>query len=1132
MRISIRSIITASLALAGSLAASSGAQTAPVRMLDDFDTVAGWTAHPSDGTELTINPDMGFRGGGMRLDFDFRGAGGYVIARRELPITFPANYEIRFRIRGPAPTNNLEIKLVDRSGDNVWWVNKRDFVFREEWTEVVLKKRHISFAWGPSGGGELKQSAAIEFAITAGSGGKGSVWIDELELVPLAPVVAYTATPRIRASSAVAGASAARVLDGSRATAWRSRPNAGPSRPGLELATLAIDFVQVREIGGLTIAWGPDDHATAYMVETSTNGTIWKPAHDVRTGNGGFDYIPMPETETRHLRLRLSRSSRGRGYEIAEIEVQPLAWSESPNAFFESIAKDAPRGSYPKYFSGVQSYWTLIGVSGDPREAMINEEGMIETGKAQFSIEPFLYSNGRLITWADARPTQSLERGDLPIPSVHWATQPVDLTITGFATGAPGASVLHARYRLENRTATRQQTTLFLAIRPFQVNPSWQFLNTTGGVASITSLRTDSGRIVVNGERVIHPVTAPSGFGATTFDQGSIVEFLRRGSVPSDSVINQPLDERDRRPTHSYSSGALAYRLDIAPGEMREVFVAVPLDEAPSPDSDTASLDSRLERLAARVEQLARTTGDTARPEFARTTPRPLATPPGPTAPSPPGLPIGLPEARARTYGQQQFEGVVREWSMQLNRVGIRLPASAERVARIIRSNLAYILINRDGPAIQPGSRSYERSWIRDGSLTSAALLRLGHAREVREFIEWYAPYQFENGKVPCCVDDHGAGPVPEHDSHGQLIYLIAEYHRFTRDTALLARMWPHVVGAVRYIDTLRAQRMTDEYRSGEKRAYYGLVPQSISHEGYSAKPMHSYWDDAFVLRGLKDATAIAEILGKRDTIAVFAAKRDEFRRNLMDSYRLAMQMHGIDYLPGSVELGDFDATSTTVAIAPGGEIRNLPQPALNRTFQKYLENFRGRRAGKIASENYTPYELRTVGTFVRLGQKSVAHELLDFFFDDVRPAAWNHWAEVVWKDPATPKFIGDMPHTWVGSDYIRSVTDMFAYEREDDDALVVGAGIAEDWVTASPGVSIRALATHYGPLTYTMSGTTSEVRVRIEPGVRVPPGGIVLQSPFARRIVSATVNGQAAVVREGGEIILRAVPVDVVIRY
>ena len=39
----------------------------------------------------------------------------------------------------------------------------------------------------------------------------------------------------------------------------------------------------------------------------------------------------------------------------------------------------------------------------------------------------------------------------------------------------------------------------------------------------------------------------------------------------------------------------------------------------------------------------------------------------------------------------------------------------------------------------------------------------------------------YDNGKVPCCVDEHGATPVPENDSHGEFIYLVAEYYRHRR---------------------------------------------------------------------------------------------------------------------------------------------------------------------------------------------------------------------------------------------------------------------------------------------------------------------------------------------------------------
>ena len=1098
------------------------AQVDQPRVLDDFSTVVGWTAHPSDGTVLTIRSDSGVRGNAMRLDFDFRGGGGYVIARKEIPISFPANYDVSFRIRGDAPRNNLEIKFVDPSGDNVWWVNRRDFAFQPRWTEVVLRKRHITFAWGPLGGGELKESAAIEFAITAGNGGSGTVWIDELRLTPRAPVVAYTGTPVVRASIESAGGAAGRALDGRQETSWRSRPEGAPPRAGTDLATLSVDFRQARELGGLTIHWGPADFATSYQVDLSNNGANWRTAYEVRNGNGGVDHIALPETETRYVRLRFVRSSRGRGYHVADVDVQPLAWSASTNEFFATIAKDSPRGDYPKYLSGVQSYWTVIGVSGDPREAMINEEGTIETGKGEFSLEPFLFADGRLITWADAAPTQSLERGDLPVPSVRWASTPVSLTVTAFANGAPGASILHARYRVENRSTTRQATTLFVALRPFQVNPSWQFLNTTGGVARVEKLRATDGGIMVNNVRTVIPVTAPTAFGAATFDQGNVVEFLRRGRLPSDSAVTD---------NFGYASGALSWALDLPPGATQDVWVAVPLnDPTPPKAADTTTTAARRLEERIRRERTARPDSIVARRPVSP--PRAQGNRGAPEQRDSSSLP---PSHRAPTqasaYGDSVLAENVRTWSAELDKVGIALPANGERITRTIRSNLAWILINRDGPSIQPGSRSYERSWIRDGSLTSAAMLRLGHAREVREFIEWYAPYQFANGKVPCCVDHRGADPVPEHDSHGQLIYLITEYHRFTRDTAFLARMWPHIARAVGYIDTLRAQRMTPEYQTGDKRAYYGLVPQSISHEGYSAKPMHSFWDDLFVLRGFKDAAESARILGKADTAAIFGRKRDEFRRNVMDAYRATMAMHHIDYLAGAVELGDFDATSTTVGIAPGGEITTLPQPALDRTFQKSLETFRGRREETVASEAYTPYELRVVGSFVRLGQKAVAHELLDFFFRDQRPPAWNHWAEVVWKDPTAPKFIGDMPHTWVGSDYIRSATDMFVYEREHDDALIVGAGILEEWVTTSPGIAVRNLATHYGPLRYTVTGSPTEARYRIDAGVRVPTGGIVVMSPFTRAPIRATVNGQPGSVRNGA-VTIRSLPAEIIFAY
>ncbi|MGH9458271.1 MAG: discoidin domain-containing protein [Thermoanaerobaculia bacterium] len=942
----------------------------------------------------------------MRLDIDFQGHGGYAIARKEVDIELPENWEFTFRIRGDMPRNNLEFKLIDPSGENVWWSNQRMFEFTDEWRLVRLKKREIGFAWGPKGGGEIERVSAIEFAISVGMGGKGTVWIDELTFREREPDRPYDLTPT--ASGSVASGDAAHVLDGDPATVWRA--------PGTN-AWIELDFLRAREFGGAAVTWS-EPHASAYVAEISDDRKDWIPMRRVEVSNGGRDYLFLPEAEARYFRLRLLESGAGSGFAIRDLEILSVEVADSKTAFFQRIAEDAPRGTFPRWLYREQSYWTVAGAPADEEEILLNEDGMIEAGGVGgFSIEPLVWlpASRELVTWADVQRVQSLAGTTLPIPSVAWSHPAFVLETTAMTGGEPGQSAARAVYRIENRAPMPLAAVLAVAIRPFQVNPPWQFLNIVGGFSEIRSIRYDGVLATVNEEVTLAPTPVASAFGATRFEAGTVIESLRRGTLPEQRSVTDPFGA---------ASGAFVWRLELAPGESRTVAIEFPLhDGAPA-----APAEAEIEKM----------------------------------------------------------------WSAMAREVGIDLPPAADEIEESLESNLAYILVNQDGPAIQPGSRSYDRSWIRDGSLTSAALLRFGRTEAVRRFIEWYAGFQREDGYVPCCVGKRGADPVPEHDSHGQLVFAIAEYVRHTNDLDFARSMWPHVAAAVDYIDELRHQRMTPEY---EDTPFWGLLPESISHEGYSAKPMHSYWDQLFALKGLKDAVRLAETLGLETERARIEAIRDEYRQDLAASIRGAMERHGIDYVPGSVELGDFDATSTTIALEPAGAREIFPPGALERTFEKYWENFVARRdSGEW--ENYTPYEHRVVGAFIRLGWIDRAHEALDWFMGHRRPAAWNHWAEVVWNDPRTPKFIGDMPHTWVGSDFMRSVVDFLAYERDEDRALVIGAGITEAW--AREGVEVRGLRTHYGPLTYTVRPEGDSIRIEIAAGTEIPPGGIVVALPFA----------------------------------
>jgi len=998
------------------------------RTLDTFDDPAQWRVIASTQVTGTIRSD----GGALCLDYDFNGVSGYVGMQRDIAIAYPDNYRFDFRLRGESPANDLQFKLIDASGDNVWWVNRPKYAFPREWAPVRYKRRHIGKAWGPDADPVLRDSAKLEFTLNNSVGGKGTVCFDDLRFTALPPDVME---PRIASASATTAArDAGKTFDGDAATVWRA--DSGAQR-------LSLDLGAPTEFGGLRIDWAEGAHPAAYAVLSSDDGRDWRTLRDVVGSDGGRDWIALPESEARHLAIQIQDAGK-RSIALAELRVEPLAFAAIPNDFVASVAKDQPRGRFPRGFNGEQAYWTILGIDGGTEQGLIGEDGAVEVAKGGFSIEPFVIVDGRSLSWADVESAQSLQDGYLPIPSVDWSHPDAQLRTTAFVdsdssgTLSPRSQIV-ARYTLRNPGATARDYTLALAVQPFQVNPPSQFLNTTGGVSRIASLAfADDGVASVDGRARVYPQRTPDAAFATPFDAGMAAAHLAAGTLPTTTAVDDPT---------GLASGALLYRWRLAPGESREVALVIPMSGTPFCEGNTCS-----------------------------------------------------PEQRQTIVAEQ--------WRSRLDGVRFVVPEEGRPLVDTLRTALAHQLISRIGPRLQPGTRSYARSWIRDGAMIAEGLLRMGREDAVREYIDWYAPYQFENGKVPCCVDDRGSDPVPENDSHGELIFAIADYARHTGDDVFLATMWPHVEGAFAYMETLRASERTEDNRALNP-AFYGMMPASISHEGYSAKPMHSYWDNFWALRGYKDAVWIAERLGKRDDAARMAAARDQFRADLDASLRAATARHGIDYLPGAAELGDFDPTSTTIALAPGGEQARLPQDLLHNTFERYWREFGQRRDGKREWKDYTPYEWRNVGAFVRLGWRDRAWDATRFFFNDRAPRGWNQWGEVVSRTPRKPFFLGDLPHAWVASDFMRSALDMFAYYREADDRLVLAAGIPARWLDGE-GIAIDGLRTPEGPFGYALRRDKKYLKLTIATGSVLPAGGAALPWPLVdARPGRVTVDGR-----------------------
>ncbi len=1002
------------------------------RVLDPFETLAPWAADASTDVSSAISAVDGHDGRAMRMTYDFNGRSGYAFAARAIDLDVPDNYEISFWLRGEMAPNTLEIKFVDASGDNVHWRQIRGFQATPTWTRYTIKKRQITRAWGPNPDHTFRGAERMEFVVTAGEGGAGWIEIDQLELRPLPPEPSVPPRPLASATSADGLNVAARAVDDDPATAWRSA--------GLGEQSLTLDLGYEREFGGVTLRWAEKAAASAYRLRASSDGETWRDLASVSDGDGGVDWLRTPEASARWLRLDLRTPQPAVGgdrpvgaYGLNSLEIEPLSFGESPTAFIRAVAEESRRGLYPRGFVGEQPYWTLVGVDGGGESGLIGEDGAIELRRGGPSIEPFVLDNGRLTTWADVNVSQSLQDGDLPIPTVTWTGDDWTLAITAFAEGTPEQAQLYGQYVLTNASNRPRTLTLALMARPLQVNGPSQFLAIPGGVGPIEQIDWNGSTLVLNDAIRISSLVAPDGVAMAPFAAGADPQSLLAAADRRRDPALRHVDS-DRS---TLMAGALLYDVTLQPGETR-----------------TFGLVARLAGLTPDLAPVA---------DVAQT----------------------LDAARSR---------VAAGWREKLDRFDLTLPDSQQQIEDVMRASLAHMLMSRQGPILQPGTRSYNRSWIRDGAMMAEGLNRLGHADLSADYLRWYAPFVFDNGKVPCCVDFRGADPVPENDSHGEFVFLAAETWRYTGDEALLREVWPQVQAAIGYMDALRASTRTPAFQAADQRHLYGLLPPSISHEGYSDRPAYSYWDDFWGLLGYRDAAFIADTLGDAASAARIRAAEAEFRSDIMASIAATARVHGIDWIAGAADRGDFDATSTTIGLSPAGLIDDLPQDLLTRTFDKWWENFTSRQENRQAWRDYTPYELRNVGALVRLGRRGDALRALDFYFADMRPRAWNGWAEVVGRDEREPRFIGDMPHAWISSDYIRSTLDLLVYERDRDHALVLAAGAPTSWLEGE-GVGVTGVRTAWGPLTYRFREDGAGYLLTLD-GQVAPPGGFVIQWP------------------------------------
>ena len=340
--------------------------------------------------------------------------------------------------------------------------------------------------------------------------------------------------------------------------------------------SVTVDFGYVRSPLGALIAWG-DDYGTAFSTHLSDDGESFREVGRIETGDGGADSFWWRSTTSRYFRLTVHKASSPEGAVVDELKLRILNKDRMPIGQLERAAAAGRGELYPQSLLGRQVYWTALGEFDQGEQALLDEYGDLEPRRGSPQITPLIRCGGALRgAPGGASVRQKLAAGSLPIASVVWSAEDIELRTTAFAR----AGQVLTEHRLANRSDAARDGALVLAVRPVQIDPYWQH----GGHANVNAIAVDDARLWVNDRIYAAFSRAPDSTTIADFDDGDVVKLI-------DAAPRQTA--RSLRSASGLVSAACEFTFSLAPGASVAVIVSAPMRDGVDPRADVAFAAAR-----------------------------------------------------------------------------------------------------------------------------------------------------------------------------------------------------------------------------------------------------------------------------------------------------------------------------------------------------------------------------------------------------------------------------------------------------------------------------------------------------------------------------------------------------------
>ncbi len=369
-----------------------------------------------------------------------------------------------------------------------------------------------------------------------------------------------------------------------------------------------------------------------------------------------------------------------------------------------------------------------------------------------------------------------------------------------------------------------------------------------------------------------------------------------------------------------------------------------------------------------------------------------------------------------------------------------------DNINRIFNSNKIYLKSLINSEYITPGPLTYKKFWFRDSAYMIPALMKIGDLKRAEKIIEYF--------KKKIKKDGYFQSQVGEWDSNGQALFTIAEYYRYTKNKEFLNEFYPYIKKGAEWIERKRKKYVDS----------YGLLPSSFSAEHFGPNDLY-YYDDYFGLKGLLDASSLANEIGNKSDSENFLKYYLEFKNDVRKAIDKDQKR-----LDKKICVGAFGRNIDASIIATFTSIfpLNLDLLSKDEIMNSYEELRKKFFVNNCFYQNITHsginlyLTLEIAEALLYLNEEKKAINL----FDSVISLLTKTYTG---PEAINPKSLGgcegDGHHGWLVAELIHFIRNSLLFEKEN--GIVILSGSRKEWFKDGDKILFNNGVTYFGNISF-----------------------------------------------------------------